>query len=333
MKTFCSPWSVVNKRVFVFALCAVLPALCGSGGAQEASKVPRVGFLSGGSPSANVEGFRQGLKDFGYVEGKTILVEYRYAEGKFDRLPELAAELVNLKVDVMVTGGANPARAAKSATTAIPIVMAAAADAVAMGLVSNLARPEGNVTGSTRVERDLIGKRIELAKETFPRAARIAVLWHLGMGTKLSLKEYEAAIKVLGMTFQSLQVQAPTDFERVFQKASRERSDVVMVDSNGFTNSHRKPIVELSAQHRLPTICETTLFVEAGGLMSYSPSGPELYRRSVYFVDRILKGAKPAELPIEQPKKFELAINLKTAKQIGVTIPQWVLVKADRVIR
>ena len=326
----------MNKTIIVSVMVALILACVHLAEAQQPGKVSKIGVLIAGSSStsqSNTDAFRQGLKDLGYVEGKNIVIEWRFAEGKLDRLPELAAELLRLRVDVIVTGGSNPARAAKKATSTIPIVMANAADPVADGFVASLARPGGNMTGLSRMAPDLSGKRLELLKETVPKASRVAVLWHPSTGGQPRSKEIEAVARVLGMTFQSLQVRTPDDFDGVFRAAKKEHADVLMVVSNGFINSHRKPIVELVAENRLPTMYEEQEWVNAGGLMSYAADQLESYRRAATYVDKILKGTKPADLPVEQPTKFELIINLKAAKQIGLTIPPNVLARADKVIK
>jgi len=327
----------LKKAAAVSILCAMmLVAVAVIAEPQQPKKIPRIGYLSGGSLSSSTqitEAFRQGLHALGYVEGQNIVIDYRYAEGKLDLLPELVAELVRLRVDVIVTSGSNPARAAKKATGTIPIVMANAADPVSEGLVASLARPGGNMTGLSRMAADLSGKRLELLKETVPKASRVAVLWHPSTGGQTRSNQIEAAALVLGMTFQSLRVRAPDEFDGVFRAAKREKADILITISNGFTNSHRNPIVELAAKNRLPAMYEEPAFVEAGGLMVYGPHIPDMLRRAATYVDKILKGAKPADLPVEQPTKFELVINLKTAKQIGLTIPPNVLLRADKVIK
>ena len=326
----------MKKKSVVPLVATLIVAFFHLAGAQQPGKVSRIGVLIAGSSStsqSNTDAFRQGLKDLGYVEGKNIVIEWRFAEGKLDRLPELAAELLRLRVDVIVTGGSNPARAAKKATSTIPIVMANAADPVADGFVASLARPGGNMTGLSRMATDLSGKRLELLKETVPKASRVAVLWNPSPGGQPRSKEIETAARVLGMIFQSLQVRTPDEFDGVFRAAKKEKADVLFVVSNGFTNSHRQSIVELAAKNRLPAMYEEPEFVEAGGFMGYGPHIPDLSQRAATYVDKILKGAKPADLPVEQPMKFELIINLKTAKQIGLTIPPNLFARADRVIR
>jgi putative ABC transport system substrate-binding protein len=327
----------MRKKVIGFALSAMLFALRFPADAQQPKKVPRIGVLA--APTASVfssrfEAFRQGLRELGYLEGKKISIEYRYAEGKLDRLPHFAAELVHLKVDVILTAGEFGVLAAKNATSTIPIVFAVTEDAVASGLVSSLARPGGNVTGLTVLAADLGGKRLELLKESFPKAARVAFLWPSG-GPRgnLPFTEMEAAAKALGLKLQSLPVGGLDDFEPAFEAAKREGAHALVTTPTAVINTQRDRIVDFAAKNRLPAIYAGPEFVDAGGLMYYGPNYPDLFRRAATYVDKILKGAKPADLPVEQPTKFELVINLKTAKQIGVTIPPNVLVRADRVIK
>jgi len=306
--------------------------------AQQPTKIPRIGYLDGGFPSTNaarIDAFRQGLRELGYVEGKNIVVEYRHAEGKLDRLPALAAELVRLKVEVLVMGGGGASTGSgKEATKTIPIVMVAAVDPVAQGFVTSLARPGGNVTGLSTLSPEISGKRLELLKEIVPKLSRVAVLGtSTGTATALSLKEVEPAAGALGVKLQFLDVLAPKDIEPAFRAASKGRAEGVLVLTGPVINLQRKRIAELAAKNRLPAIYPFPDYVEAGGLMSYSANIVDLYRRAATYVDKILKGAKPADLPVEQPIKFEFIINLKAAKQIGLTIPPNVLVRADKVIR
>jgi putative ABC transport system substrate-binding protein len=285
-------------------------------------------------PDAGEEAFRRGLRELGYVEGKTILIEHRYAEGVEDRLPNLVAELIQLKVDILFSATIRGIRAAKEATTTIPIVMATTADPVATGLVQNLARPGGNITGVTRLVRELSGKRLELFKETVPTISRVGVL---GDGTGVvatGFKAYETAGRVLNIPVETLAVRAPNpDFEAAFQVAMKRNVNALITISGGVTLSYPKQIADLATKKRLPSMCERDSYVQAGCLMSYSADETESYRRAAFYVDKILKGTNPAELPVEQPIKFELMINLKTAKQIGLTIPPNVLARADKVIR
>ena len=306
--------------------------------AQQSAKVPRIGYLGGASPaaiSARVEAFRQGLRELGYIEGKNIVIEWRSAEGKPERMSELAAELVRLKVDLIVSpGGAPTTRAAKEATVTIPIVMAQDGDPVGSGFVASLARPGGNITGLSSLTADLSGKRLELLKEILPKLSRLAVLGtSTNPGNAQQLKETERAAGAFGMQLQYLDVLGPKDIETAFRAASKGRADAVLVLSSPVFFSRRKQIAELAVNSRLPAIYYATEFVEDGGLMTYGVSVTDLYRRAAVYVDKILKGAKPAYLPVEQPTKFELVINLKAAKQIGLTIPPNVLARADRGIR
>ena len=304
--------------------------------AQQAGKVPRIGYLGANPPSANVariEAFRQGLRELGYVEGENIIIEWRSAEGALDHLPALAAELVRLKVDVIVTGGSPTTRAAKDATVTIPIVMAQDGDPVGNGFVASLARPGGNITGLSSLFSELSGKRLELLKEIIPRLSHVAVL---GTSTNPAnapqLRETELAAGVVGVKLQYLDVLDPKDIETAFRAASNARADAVLVLVSVVFNSQRKQMADLAVKSRLPAIYGQQEFVEAGGLMTYNVSTADLWRRSATYVDKILKGRKPADLPVEQPTKFELIINLTAAKQIGLTIPPSLLARADQVI-
>jgi len=309
--------------------------------AQQPKKVPRIGYVSGSgnpkTPGPLVEGFRQGLRDLGYIEKKNILVEYRYTvEEGLDRVPGLVTELVQLKVDVLVATSTSAIRAAKQATKTIPIVMVSPTDPVAAGFVDSLARPGGNITGVVRLSRELSGKRLELLKEAVPRISRIGVLWdgNAAPGPAIAFKEYEAAARSLKLEFQSLEVRGPhPDLDGAFQAAAKGRVNALIVVENSTVDRQSKRIVDFTIKNRLPSVWEGREFVEAGGLMSYSSDDPANYRRVATYVDKILKGAKPADLPVEQPTKFELVINLKTAKQIGITIPQSMLYRADKVIK
>ena len=305
--------------------------------AQQSGKVARIGFLSGSSPSAvsaRVEAFRQGLLELGYVEGKSIVIEYRYAEGKLDRLPALAAELVRLNVGVIVTGGPQVTRVAKEATSTIPIVMAQDADPVGTGFVASLARPGGNITGLTSLTPELSGKRLELLKEIIPKLSRVAVMGtSTNPGNTLALREVELAAGAFGVKLQYLDVLDPKDFETAFRAATKGRADAVLMLLGRVAISQRTEIAELAVKNRLPVIYEREIYVEAGGLMSYGVNWNDLDRRAAVYVVKVLKGAKPADLAVEQPTKFEFIINLKAAKEIGLTIPANVLVRADKVIR
>jgi putative ABC transport system substrate-binding protein len=306
--------------------------------AQQLSKVPRIGFLSATSPSiisARVEAFRQSLRELGYVEGKNIVIELRSAEGKFERLSALAAELVRLKVDVIVTAAPSSTRAVKEATTTIPIVMAFDSDPVGNGFVASLARPGGNITGLSALHPEISGKQLELLKEIVSRFSHVAVLGTSTFPGSYAqvLKEMELAAGAFKVQLQYLDVRGPKDIGTAFQEARKARADAVVVLASPILESARTQVAELAAKSQLPTIYHVPEFVGAGGLMSYGVSFIELYRRAATFVDKILKGAKPDDLPVEQPTKFELVINLKAAKQIGVTIPPNVLARADRVVR
>ncbi|MGH2405926.1 MAG: ABC transporter substrate-binding protein, partial [bacterium] len=277
---------------------------------------------------------RQGLRELGYVEGKNIVIEWRYAEGKFDRLPELAAELVRLEVDVIVAGGPRSTRAAKEATVTIPIVMTQDGDPVGSGIVASLARPGGNITGLTSLTPQLSGKRLELLKEIVPKLSRVAVLWSsTGRDSAQALRQTELAAGGFKLLLQYLDIQSPKDIDTIFRAATRGRADAVLVLSSAVLVSHRAQIADLAAKNRLPAIYPFPEFAEAGGLVSYGASISDLFRRAATYVDKILKGAKPADLPVEQPTKLELVINLKAAKQIGLTIPPNVLARADKVIK
>jgi putative ABC transport system substrate-binding protein len=307
--------------------------------AQPVGKIPRVGYLTAGgdpkTPGPEVDVFRQGLRDLGYVEQKNILLEYRGAEGKQDRIPSLVAQLVQLKVDAIVITSLPAIRAAKQATKTIPIVMVTTVDPVATGLVDSLARPGGNITGITRLTRELSGKRLELFKEAVPGISRAGVLWEADIpAPAMSFKEYEAAAPVLKVVLQSLEVRGPNpDLERAFQAMTKARADALLTIFGPVLGRHTNRITELAINNRLPSMHDRSDWVEVGGLMSYSAKESDNFRRAAIFVDKILKGTKPADLPVEQPTKFELVINLKTAKQIGVTIPPNVLARADKVIR
>jgi putative ABC transport system substrate-binding protein len=327
----------MRRKIIGFALSAMLSALCFSAEAQQATKISRIGFLSAPSPSAvsaRAEAFRQGLRDLGYVEGKDIAIEYRYAEGKLDRFPVLAAELVRLKVDVIVTGTSAGTRSAKEATATIPIVMAQDGDPVGNGFVASLARPGGNITGLSSLAPEISGKRLELLKEIGPKFSRIAVFGNSASpGTAQSLKESELAAGAFGVHLQYLDVRNPKDIETAFSAANKGRADAVLVLASPVFNVQRKQIIDLAVKSRLPVIYYAPEWVQDGGLMSYGVSYTDMYRRAATYVDKILKGTKPADLPVEQPKKFEFIINLKAAKQIGLTIPPNVLARADKVIK
>ncbi len=327
----------MSKKIVVFVLAALILASVYLAEAQQPKKVPRIGFLSATSPaalSARVEAFRQGLRELGYVEGKNIVIEYRYAEGKLDRLSELAAELVRLKVDVIVTGGPQATRPAKEATATIPIVMGFDNDPVGSGFVASLARPGGNITGLSTLAPEISGKQLELLKEIVPRLSHVAVLGTSTLpGYAQILKEMELAAVALGVQLQYLNVPGAKDFETAFQEARKRRADAVLVLPSPVLESHRAQVADLAAKSRVPAIYWSPEFVEAGGLMTYGVSLTDLFRRAATYVDKILKGRKPADLPVEQPMRFEFVINLNAAKQIGLTIPHELLARADKVIK
>jgi ABC-type uncharacterized transport system substrate-binding protein len=325
----------MSKKVICLALSAILLALVLPTQAQQPKKIPRIGYLSGiGSEAPTVEAFRRGLRDLGYIEGKNILFEYRDTGVTQDRIPGLVAELVQLKVDVLVVSTGPTIRAAKQATQTIPIVMVTTEDPVATGLIDTLARPGGNVTGLTLLTRDLSGKRLELLKEVIPTISRVGYLLPDSPDVRIRFKEYEAAGRNLKITLQSLEVQGQNpDFEGVFQAAAKARVSALVTARNALLIVNRKQIADLALKNRLPSMSERSDMVEAGGLVSYATNEAENYRRAAVFVDKILKGTKPADLPVEQPMKFELVINLKTAKAIGLTIPPNVLARADKVIK
>jgi putative ABC transport system substrate-binding protein len=326
------------KKAGVFLFVVVLLAVEVIADAQQPKKVPRIGYLNAVSPSNRsdrIEALRQGLRELGYVEGKNILIESRYAEGKLDRLPTLAAELVRLKVDVIVTSGPLPTRATKVATSTIPIVMAQDSDPVGNGFVASLAQPGGNITGLSALRPELSGKRLELLKEIVPRLSRVAVFGTSTQpGNAQMLKEIELTGEAFGVKLQFVDILSPKDIESAFRAAGKGQADaVLMMVPSSVDSSRRKEIVELAVKSRLPATYQQSEYVEAGGLMSYGVSTDDLNRRAATYVDKILKGRTPADLPVEQPTKFEFVVNLKAAKQIGLTIPPNVLARADRVIR
>ena len=320
-------------------LVIVFTLMTGAAGAQaqQPKTIPRVGFLATVSPntiSSRVEAFRQGLRDLGYVEGKNLVIEYRYAEGKADRLPALAAELVRLKVDVIVTAAPPPTRAAREATATIPIVMGFDDDPVGSGFVASLARPGGNVTGLSTLSPEISGKQLELLKEILPKLSRLAVLGtSTRPGNAQSLRETELAAGGYDVKLQSLDVRTAHDIETAFQTATKAHAEAVLVLGGSVFNSRRTQIVDLAARNRLPAMYARPEFVDDGGLMNYGVSINSLMSRAATYVDKILKGAKPQNLPVEQPTKFEFIINLKAAKRIDLTIPPNVLARADRIIR
>ena len=331
-------------KVIIVALCALLFALhvsvqakTVSVQAKQPTKVPHIGYLSGASYSANsvrVAAFRQGLRDHGYSEGKNILIEYRYADGKLDRLPALAAELLRLKMDIIVTSGPAQTRAAKQASATIPIVMASDDDPVGSGFVASLARPGGNITGLATLGPEISAKQLELLKEIVPKLSRVGVFGDvIRPGTAQALNEINVTADAIGVHLQYLEVRAPKDVETAFQAVGKEHAEAILVQRSAVLFTQRRQLADLAAKGRLPALYGSLEYVQDGGLMSYGVSIPDQFHRAATYVDKIVKGAKPADLPVEQPKKFELVINLKTAKQIGLTIPPNVLARADRVIK
>ena len=327
----------MSNKIFVLTLSMMLYALCDPVEAQPVPNNRRIGFLSAGSPSSlsgRLAAFREGLREHGYIEGQNIAVEYRYAEGKRERLKELAAELVRLKVDLIVTGGPIATHPASQATNTIPIVMAYETDPVGSGLVTSLARPGGNITGLTSLGHELSGKRLELLKDAVPNISQVAVFWDpTNPASPSSLKELQTAAQFLGLNVQRMAIRHADDIKGAFQEAAHRRVGAVMTLSSSVIFNQRRRVVDLSVKSRLPTIHSQIEFANAGAVMVYGPSDADMYRRAATYVDKILKGAKPGELPVEQPVKFDFIVNLKTAKQIGLTIPPNVLARADRVIR
>jgi putative ABC transport system substrate-binding protein len=325
----------MSKKFAVFVLATSMLASVHLAEAQQAGKVYRIGYLAVGSAPTTVRylvTFREGLRELGYMEGKNFVIEYRSAGGKRDRLPKLAAELVRAKVDVIVVTGNRATKAAKQATSTIPIVVGGAGDLVRAGLVATLAQPGGNITGSTRMATELGGKRIEVLKEAVSKVSRVGVIWSTRQDRD-ELRETETAARQLGVKILPVKVREPNQIQSAYTAMVKERADSLIILHSGFAYSHRKQLLELGEKNQLPSMCEQARWTKAGCLMSYGPDVPYLYRRAAIYVDKILKGAKPADLPVEQPKKFELIINLKTAKQIGVTIPTEVLFRADKVIK
>jgi ABC-type uncharacterized transport system substrate-binding protein len=329
----------VRRGALVFS-CLLLTVLLPTGSleAQQPKKVPRIGYLVvpplASASQARIEAFRQGLRELGYVEGKNIVIEWRSAEGKFDRLPSLAAELVRLKVDVIVTRGTPEALALKNATSTIPIVFYSVTDPVGAGLVDSLARPGRNITGFSGIEAVLAGKRLELLKETIPKVSRVAVLWNpQDLSSAQQWKESRLPAQELGLQLHSMEVSSADRYESAFKEAANARSAALAVIAGALEDSNRKRIADLATKNRLPAIYPRPVFVESGGLMSYGADQAEPLKRVAVFVDKILRGTKPADLPVEQPTKFEFVINLKTAKQNGLTIPPEVLARASKIIR
>jgi putative ABC transport system substrate-binding protein len=329
----------MSKKVMCYTLCAMLFALGFSAEAQQSTKIPRIGFLqrraapTPANPDPLTEAFLQGLREFGYVDGKNIKLEHRYAAGKTDRLPHFIAEFLNLNVDVIVVPGSPAIRAAKEATKTTPIVIVTQNDPVAEKIVESLAHPGGNITGLTRLTSDLSGKRLELFKEAIPAISRVGIIIG-GVELRGSIEDYEAAAHALNVTLLPITLTASKpDLDHMFHAAVKAGVSALIINRDALTASFMKQIAEQAIKHKLPSMNEDRPYVEAGGLMSYATNDAAQFRRAAYYVDRILKGTKPADLPVEQPTKFEFVINLKTAKQISVTIPPNVLVRADRVIR
>ena len=329
---------IQNRKWLGLSVIAFVLVMVGAvAQAQQPKKIPRLGFLGNSTAAleANLIGpFRDGLRELGYVEGKNILIEYRWAEGKYERFPELIGELIHLKVEIIVTAGTPASLAVKKATTSIPLVMIAVGDPVGTGLIASLAHPGGNVTGLTSIAADLEGKRLELLREVVPTLSHVAVFWNPASPFQVvAEKEVQAAARLLRIKVLSLGVQAPEQFDNAFATIRRERPGALNVLADRLFLHNRARIMDFAVQNRLPGVHAYVELVEAGGLMSYGPSYPGMHKRAAYYVDRILKGTKPADLPVEQPKKFELVANLKAAKRIGLTIPPAVLYRADKVIK
>jgi ABC-type uncharacterized transport system substrate-binding protein len=336
LKTFFQHSNIPSARMF-WLLCAMLLVLSLPAAAQQPGKVPRIGFL--GNSTAALEAnliapFREGLHDLGYIEGKNIVIEWRWAEGKYERFPSLIAELIASKVDLIVTAGTPATIALKKATTTLPLVMIAVGDPVGSGLIASLAHPSGNLTGLTSISPELDGKRLELLREVVPKISHVAVLWNPTSPLQVAAeRETQAAAQAMKIKVLSLGVQAEEQFDNAFATILRERPGALLVLADRLFLHHRARIMDFATKHHLPGVHAYVELVEAGGLMSYGPSYAGMHRRAAYFVDRILKGTKPADLPVEAPAKFELVVNLKAAKQIGLTVPQSVLYRADKVIR
>ncbi len=326
---------MTTRRAFIGTIAGGLLARPLAGEAQQPGKVYRIGYLSIASgPSPRTEALRQGLRELGYIEGKNITIEYRFAQEKVDRLRALATELVDLKVDLIVTGGPTATRAAQQATRTLPVVMAWGGDPIEAKFVAGLAQPGGNITGLTSMATELGSKRLGLLKEAVPHMSRVAVLWNpIHSEASASFRETEGAIRALGLSLESLEVRSVADLEGAFRRAVARRADALTVLLDPVTLLHPAQIVELAARSKIPAIFYERRFATAGGLMAYGPQDDDLHRRAATYVDKILKGAKPATLPIEQPTKFELIINLKTAKILGLTIPQSLLARADEIIQ
>ena len=328
---------MIDRRSFIGTLAGGLLATPLAATGQQPPNIPRIGFLRSGSLSTyatQVVAFRQGLRDLGYVEGQNVVIEFRWAEWRLERLPVLAAELVRLKVDVILTHGTPGPLAAKQATTTIPIVIAIVANPAGSGLVASLARPGGNITGLSLLWPELGGKRLQLLREVAPRVTRVAILWNAANpGIAATVRETEAAARTLGVQLQSLEVRGLDDFESAFAAATRERAGALVTVEDPLTFTNRTRIVDFAAKGRLPAVYPNKEYVDDGGLMSYGANFGDLFRRAATYVDKILKGAKLGDLPVEQPTKFALVINLKTAKALGLTIPQSLLGRADEIIQ
>jgi putative ABC transport system substrate-binding protein len=328
----------MNRRTAIRRLATFFLTTASLAQAQQPKKIWRIGFLAAlarTSTPHNTEAFLLGLRELGYLEGQNIIIEYRWADGKFERLPELAADLVRLKVDVIVAVVTQASLAAKNATTTIPIVMIGVSDPVESGLVASLARPGANITGTSIMAAEIVGKQLGLLNETFPKISRVAALWNPAnpVFQAAQLREVEVTAKALRVKLQSLEARDPKEIDRAFAAIARERTRALHVLADPVYTTQRKQIAELAIKHRLPAVSGSTAYAEAGLLMSYGASFPESYHRAATYVDKILKGVRPADIPVERPIKFEFVINLNTAKQIGVTVPQSVLFRADKVIR
>ena len=325
----------MSNRAIAFAVGAMIVASLHPANAQQPKKVPRIGFLGtsfASSASVRIEAFRQGLRDLGYVEGQNVVIEFRYTEGAAERLPELAAELVQLKVDVIVANSTPATQAAKNATKIIPIV-GTGTDLVGTGLIASLAHPGGNVTGLSNLNEAVGGKQLELIKETFPKVSRVAALWNPGnAGNAIWIGKMKAAAEALRIALQSLEVRGPNDFDNAFLAIKRDHANALSVLQNGTNSTNQKRIFDFAAKSKLPAIYPDGSWVDAGGLMSYGSSTADTFRRAAYYVDKILKGTKPADIPVEQPTKFDFVINLKTMKALGLAIPKSILAQATEVI-
>jgi ABC-type uncharacterized transport system substrate-binding protein len=335
MRVVSSQWSVIGKSIFAFALSVLLFALYSAAEAQQPGKAHRIGYISMRSGAGSVDDvFKSALAKLGYVEGQNITITYRWAAEKLDQLPALADQLVQLNVDVIVTETTPATRAVQKATAAIPIVMVLSGDAVGAGLVASLARPGANITGVTFIGTDVVGKLVELLKEISPKTSRLAYLAHPDLPPEaIAFKAVQPVAQGLHMTTKLLEARSENDFNHAFSEMKQARVDGLVVSPNVIYVQYRKLIVDLAARQRMPAVYGRSDFVDAGGLASYGTSFPDLYRRAAVYVDKILKGTKPADLPVEQPTKFELVINLRAAKQIGLTMPPNVLARAERVIR